>query len=226
MKSGALQPVVLQGWTLTYEMLFYIVFSLILLLPTGRRLVYNALFFIGLVFLGTLNPDGYIRAFASPLTLEFVAGTFIAAAYMNRKHAPIPVAICLLLIGIFWFAAMNKVSPDINRLIRWGAPSVLIVAALVSIEIRIKIPRCAFLEFLGDASFSIYMWQGIAGRLTTAMLLKSSLSDFLMAPSVIILTLLITILAYISLEKPMYAILNSNFYIRGAGAPLIENKLT
>lgn len=226
MRSEMFQPVVLQGWTLTYEMLFYLVFSLILLLPTSKRLAYNALLFIGFVFLGMFDPDRYIRAFANPMILEFVAGTFIAAAYMNGKHAPIPVAICLLLISIIWFGATNTVPFDINRLIRWGVPSVLIVAALVSIEGSIEIPQCALFEFFGDASFSIYMWQGIAGKTTTALLLKLSLSDFLMIPSVIILTVMMTLVAYVFLEKPMYAFLNSSFYVRGAGVPLTENKLT
>lgn len=221
---GAFQPVALQGWTLTYEMMFYLSFSLILSMPYNTRLLYNALIFVGLVVIGTVSPTEYLHTLASPLILEFVAGTFIAAAWLAGRHAPIPVSIAACLIGISWFAVMNTGPSDLNRLIRWGVPSVMIVAALVSIEGALSMRRIALLEFLGDASFSIYLWQGIAGKMATGFLLKLNLPDFLMPLSVVVLTLTMTIIAYVILEKPMQIVLRKNFDTRVAGAPLFGQK--
>jgi peptidoglycan/LPS O-acetylase OafA/YrhL len=130
LNDGKMRPLIGMGWTLNYEMLFYVLFAVALLLP--RRIGLAALFgsFGVLAVAGlAINPTlaaavTPVQFWTAPIILLFVAG--VAIGLMRERIAPL----------LRW-------NPE-----NWGL-----------------LGRLALL--LGNASYSIYLWQGLASAIVT-----------------------------------------------------------
>lgn len=80
--TGLVQPIIPQGWTLNYEMLFYLAFAAALWLP--RRWLVPVLTLVAAVsvMLGGFHAQSVpARFWTSPLLFEFVAGLWIGLAW-------------------------------------------------------------------------------------------------------------------------------------------------
>ena len=76
------------GWTLNYEMFFYLVFALLIVFSPLVRVTLAVLVFVALAFagwlLGDAVSDAVLRTYTSPRLLEFVIGMIIGYAYLRR----------------------------------------------------------------------------------------------------------------------------------------------
>ena len=151
-------PVVYMGWSLEYEMYFYLAVALLMALTRDvwRNIV---MIFSALVILGRIpGVDaslGNYAFFVDPMILEFVLGVIAASLFVNRKVSwPISLAAACAVAAVF-------VADPANRVIVSGIPSacLVIAAAFVSRKrINPSWPELA-LARLGDASYSIYLAQ-------------------------------------------------------------------
>ena len=155
---GEAWPVILQGWTLNYEMYFYAIFSLILFAPQSLRVWALAACFCVLVALGEAIPSqGAISTtYTSPLLLEFLAGTILGRIY-GLTLRNVSVLRALMIAGLL-AAGLFACSYFFGRL-AWGGLAVLIVASALTSERLGWVPNMPWLKFLGAASFSIYIFQ-------------------------------------------------------------------
>ena len=153
-------PALLVGWTLSFEMLFYL--SMALAIRT-RAYVPLSLFLLGLG-LGLLTRHPLFDFIGNPMIFEFLFGVCIARAPVNRK-----VAFPLLAIGIagFIFSPPDLFGGEVAthaasawlRVLCWGIPAALIVYAVRSLE-DFRWPSLAV--ELGNASYSIYLFHMLA----------------------------------------------------------------
>jgi exopolysaccharide production protein ExoZ len=150
--TGNFFPVLPVGWTLTYEMMFYVLVSVALLLRwpilaiAGPAL--GAFVLAGIA----VGSDG----FANTIVAEFVFGVLIGIAIRRGLRLPPAIAFILMCGGI----AILVTGPVISGVLRpltWGVPAWCIVAGAVALEDRLapKLPR--WLLDAGDASYSIYL---------------------------------------------------------------------
>jgi exopolysaccharide production protein ExoZ len=79
-KAGRVAPILQQGWTLSYEMMFYVLFGVALALKRRVAVVALVCALVALVLLKPFLPAGLPTALASPIVLWFVLG--IAAGYV------------------------------------------------------------------------------------------------------------------------------------------------
>ncbi|MGB8184237.1 MAG: acyltransferase, partial [Pseudolabrys sp.] len=99
--DGIVEPIVGQGWTLNYEMLFYVVFAVAVAAPRRLAVAATAFFLIGLVFIGRFV-DGLPTAvafWADPIIIEFIFGMGIALAYREGVRLPRLAAVALIVAG-------------------------------------------------------------------------------------------------------------------------------
>lgn len=153
-------PVVPQGWTLNAEMLFYAIFTLILFLPRYRMVALTGVI-AGLVAAGRIfHPSGTaLFSWTHPQLLEFVAGGWLGVAWVRPDRRILIVAL-LLAAMLLWIP--DLIGPGLRPGLR-GAGATLVVMAVLFFEVRGRgIPRWRPLELLGDASYSIYLWQFFA----------------------------------------------------------------
>ncbi|MEG3179118.1 acyltransferase family protein [Sphingomonas sp. LT1P40] len=157
--ADSMFPLLVPGWTLNYEMYFYLLFGLMLPLPPLARVITVTAVFSLLAVAHVFAPDGasMLGFYTDPIILEFAAGAMLGYAIQRGAWLPRGVAITLLLFGAVLIAAQF----DAHRLIRNGVGSILIVTAVVLGEIRRPIRRYRLPLLIGDASYSIYLSHAI-----------------------------------------------------------------
>ena len=174
--NGHVWPVLVQGWTLNYEMLFYLLVAATLLLPRGIMAIALTGALGGLVLAGlVLRPSGAAAAsYTSPLLLEFLAGVWLGRLVTAGWRPNRIVAAALVAFGLAAFAASSVIETgDGFRMLVWGVPSAALVTGMLGLELAGWSPKIAPLKLLGDASYSIYLFhpfllktaQALFGRL-------------------------------------------------------------
>ncbi|MCF5620707.1 acyltransferase family protein, partial [Pseudomonas syringae] len=146
-----LYPTLNVGWTLNYEMFFYLLFSMVFLFEQRHRplIIAAALFAVSEV----LAKAGLIsRFYGNDIVYEFLLGIGIGILY---RRGLIRNALWLPLAGIaVGLYAINNLTNE-QRLLNWGLPSALIVLSCISLEPYFRGSR--LLKVLGDCSYSVYL---------------------------------------------------------------------
>jgi exopolysaccharide production protein ExoZ len=159
-----LQPILGPGWTLNYEMFFYVLFALALFFPFRLK----ALLAIPVITL--LVAAGYLHAvhepvyltYTSPLMLEFCMGIVIACTYSvspavgRRWRWGLLLVSIPTLVYLFGFHAELRGEEPFRPLFI-GIPCALLLAFMVSLDRHGRLPRIGWLAYLGDSSYSLYL---------------------------------------------------------------------
>ncbi len=159
--AGVVRPVLDVGWTLSFEMLFYLAFAAALYVRVKPwRVVAPAMAVLALLSL-LVRPDWPAPAtLANPIVLEFVMGLAVGQALLAGTRAP-PAWACLALAaaGIAGLAFVPTHTPW-SRAVIWGLAATLTLGASVLSEPRIGrfMPRLAVR--IGEASYSLYLTHG------------------------------------------------------------------
>jgi len=222
-QHGQMQLIILQGWTLIFEMLFYIVFALGLLMRETLRLWVVSGALTGLVLLQPVLQDNFIRFLANPILIEFIAGMILARLWMGNLRLPLWLALALLIAGLVLFVVADLALPQLPRVIRWGVPAFMVVTGSVFAERARPLVSIPMLKLLGNASYSIYLWHVLAIALLQGILLRLGLSRAAYIAFLTILTIPLSVLLYFLIEKPMSQRLHSmrRLLARGQQAQLV-----
>ncbi|GGD43107.1 acyltransferase family protein [Aureimonas glaciei] len=160
--SGHIWPLVVVGWTLNLEILFYAVFAFALLAGMPVRLSAAILVLLVLGGYGFAPAAAPLQLWTSPLLLEFVAGLLLATVLQPAGRFLGLVLITLAAVALAAIGAANWFEPE-WRILAWGIPSAMIVAGALAIERAGAWPTRALkpLEAIGDASYSLYLLHGL-----------------------------------------------------------------
>lgn len=149
---GLIRPVLNQGWTLNFEMLFYVIFAVGMLFGRVRFLIVA----LGLVMLASLTALGFggtaATFYSNSIVLEFGFGILLFRfqrfpAWSRATYLAI-LALGFVLLAEGWGHGPRAVST--------GLPALLIVwSSLKACEGWLK---SRFLVLLGDASYAIYLF--------------------------------------------------------------------
>src|SRR5205085_11079539 len=133
--DGYAFPVHLLGWTLNYEMFFYAVFAVAILLPRRAAIPTVVVVFGALVILGRyVSLRLPFQFWSNSIILEFCLGMLIALAYREGLRLPPAAAWALGTAAVASFAA--AATPDSEwRVLFWGLPSAALVASCALSEI-------------------------------------------------------------------------------------------
>ncbi|WP_455872024.1 acyltransferase family protein [Serratia proteamaculans] len=209
---GDITPLYTVGWTLVYEMFFYIVFALSLFIPFAKaRLVILIASFSLLVLAGVLmSPQGAAAlTYTNPLLLEFLAGVIVGVSAnrlskLNVKlgFAFVGAAVILLILG-----CMNEAT--LSRAIAFGPGATLLVASSLVFEkyFSSKPNRLALL--LGGASYSMYLahpfaqraWYIVETRITGGISTMSGAVIY--SVGAVIAGIVGGLICYVIIEKPL-----------------------
>jgi exopolysaccharide production protein ExoZ len=152
-------PLLAPGWTLNYEVIFYLAFAAALLAPRDQRLKVLAALLLPLACMGFFWFQTY-RLFANPMLLQFLAGALIGRLWLG-KALPTPAAgVALIIVALAGYFASHIAGVKTDLYIRpfaWGLPSAALVLGVLAIEAGGRLPRLRWLQRIGDASYSIYL---------------------------------------------------------------------
>ena len=153
-----LTPVIVPGWTLNTEMMFYAVFACALAVRQTLRPLFVAVL-LALVYVSAKTwLSGTTAAFYGTDRLaEFLAGIVLACT-IRRIPRLSPGIWAVAGLGafamLFW---MDLERPSVSQFIVLGIPAVILLCAALQIEISGHLPDLPKLSLLGDASYSIYL---------------------------------------------------------------------
>jgi peptidoglycan/LPS O-acetylase OafA/YrhL len=161
--DGAPRPVMILGWTLNYEMLFYVIFALAMRLDRQRGLIavsaaLLALAGAGLIF--TLPMP--FKVWCDPIVLEFLLGIGLHGLW--RRYGPLPLWAGLALVAQGYLAMAVFMAAgianhfDLYRLIWGGVPAAMIATGVLLLRERAT-PGPLKRLFMqgGDASYALYL---------------------------------------------------------------------
>jgi peptidoglycan/LPS O-acetylase OafA/YrhL len=160
--DGAMRPVVFVGWTLNFEMAFYVLFAAGLMLRR-RRLGVLATFAVLLAAVAWgqwARPQNPVLAFyTTPMVLEFGFGMLLGLAwpYLPRRRGPALALGAAALAAFAVILAAPGLWPDGERMVVFGLPAVVIVAAALTLERSGLALRWEWTRQLGNASYAIYL---------------------------------------------------------------------
>ena len=157
--TGEPMPILGVGWTLNFEMMFYALFGLTLLLPERRRIPAMAAAFMCLIALRFVTPSdsAFMVRISSPLWLEFLAGMVIGLIVQRGWLRSQALGWALLVGGVAALVTIQLVMPGLPRTIVWGGPAAMIVLGCVLLEPLFRARLAAPLKALGDSSYSLYL---------------------------------------------------------------------
>lgn len=160
--NGHMGPTFSVGWTLNYEMFFYLIFAFGLLLRRRVALVLISAFLLIFVLLAKYYQSRWnasIIFLARPIVIEFVLGMWLAVVYQRGFRLPRWAAGAAIATGmaLVWYFTVNNAWIRDWRGISWGFAALLVLAgfALHDWSFRGRLRRTALA--LGDASYAIYL---------------------------------------------------------------------
>ena len=158
LEGGMIAPVIVPGWTLNYEMFFYLLFGALLGLSKAARPYALAGLLLAVFILSNLPPPEITAArfYGDSVMFEFVLGVVIGKLYLDGHRLsggiawPLAVAAGVVMLYNDW---MDWPFP---RLFSAGLPAAVIVACFAMVDFSRK-PVIGWLSLLGNASYSLYL---------------------------------------------------------------------
>jgi exopolysaccharide production protein ExoZ len=196
-RGPTISPIIGVGWTLDYEMFFYLTFAGALFLPLRRGLLVIGVLFVSAVGIGAIiNPAGATaRFFSDWLLLDFLMGVGIGWWAVSVGDMPAALRWCLILLALACLALTLIWAPPEHgplRFLCWGVPAALLVLGACSADV----PANKLTDVgvtLGDASYSIYLFQFFALPATAFLMRRAGLGGVSFDLNVLILTGIVTV---------------------------------
>lgn len=157
-------PLLVQGWTLNYEMFFYALFALTLLAPRALQAWLLCAIFVALAGAGLmLRPDGVAADFyTDTIILEFAAGVLLAKLFAANVRVGLVPALMFVAAGVGGFIIAHFEGNVGPRALVFGVPALLLVAGVVGLERAGVSFDWRPATFVGDASYAIYLFHTFA----------------------------------------------------------------
>jgi exopolysaccharide production protein ExoZ len=235
--AGEMHPTLVLGWSLNFEMFFYLTFAIALAI--SRR--WSPLICVGWLaaFVGAIHaihPDSALLAFyARPIVLEFCFGIGVfylfnwCSAHRDRL-AQLGggglkwMLLALLVTGLIVLNVFEKVYPDVPRYLVAGIPAIAIVASALLLERIFGLTtKNRLIHLLGESSYIIYLVHPYIVFAVLRVVVKDAhaLSSPMIAGLIVGLLVLVSVISvaiHLLFEKPVMAFLRARLTPREAAA--------
>ncbi|MFB1081804.1 acyltransferase family protein [Jeotgalibacillus sp. JSM ZJ347] len=210
-------PYLIVAWSLVFTVFFYLMFSFSFLLSRQKIIIFYSIwaflsiaFYSGMIDLNVF-PIHFIFSLSSLIFMAgMLAGFIVSRSLLNIKTSMLLIAAGILMFPFTWVNYLHDwfyVDFDFST----GLASFLLIIGLASIDIQVKLQLPAFLNMLGNAAFSIYLFHNTVLDLTMEYFYQLGFYNTIGAPGIMMLIFIIMILSgvlvYHFMEKPLVKIL-------------------
>ncbi|WP_416826356.1 acyltransferase family protein [Ectobacillus polymachus] len=221
-------PIIYSAWSLRYTLLFYFVFSLFIYSNSRFMKTVVGLWIASILYFSitsTTFSNDFLAMIFNKINLEFVAGVCCAYYAMHRtiKHGMVFLIASAIGFGYTWISGVYNLW-RFDETFMYTICATALILGIVSIDMtrQIKLPR--IFNYLGNASFSIYLVHPPFLGFVAAMLVKLGITSVIGSVGSIIVTMItVTImgcLAHSYIEKPLVASMK-NMIPKPKSAPLL-----
>jgi exopolysaccharide production protein ExoZ len=221
--NGLIQPLLFPGWSLNYEMFFYLVLGASLLIYRRGAVWLAAGLIVATIVICNQFEDRSViaRFYARDVSLEFIFGLIsyhvcrrVSETRAVRMRVPMLVLLVASMAGLIIYQGVLP-HMDVPRSIPLGGLSFLLVTSAALLSEGGWDTNAAWLVLMGDASYILYLihpyCEYLIGRIIAKhvpVLANATPQGMVLALSV---TVLIAVLLHVKLERPTIAFLNKHF---------------
>jgi peptidoglycan/LPS O-acetylase OafA/YrhL len=165
--DGTMQPVVGQGWTLNYEMYFYVLFAVAIFAPRRTAVAIASALLIVSVVVGWIAPlPTAFEYWCQPIILEFIFGMTLGLLFLEGRRIPAWAGWLMVAAGlaILFFGPSRSEGYTLLRAIQTGGSAALVVGGLTLGDLIKPSPVARQISLIGDASFSLYLFHSFPNR--------------------------------------------------------------
>lgn len=154
-----IRPVLLLGWTLNFEMFFYLTFAVGLFLARRSAHLIAMGLFAGLVaFWATGQATAApLSEWVKPIILEFCAGMILARLSLRGVRVSWTAFWGFLVAGCALAIPLSEHMTSETRVIYYGLPALLIASGFILAPHEHGIKGLGLIEKIGDASYTLYL---------------------------------------------------------------------
>jgi peptidoglycan/LPS O-acetylase OafA/YrhL len=215
-------PPIFVGWTLSFEMWFYLMFAFCLLFckPLRAAALFPLLFALCALAGIWYHGNWYLPRFVShPFVIEFAFG---CVAYQLRHQIRGALPWLLLVAGIAYIFVFSQGTDRLGfplieldmeprfavlpwlRMLLWGVPMALIVAGLVGLELSRNYTLPPLLVGLGAISYSLYLTHWPVIQILLQITARTPIrSPWIIGPVATVTCLTAATLCYFYVEIPL-----------------------
>ena len=204
---GVNGTLLMTGWTLCYEMYFYLLFAFALYFHRKYLLLILSFFFL----LGTVSekfytPPDWLSVATKPILFEFLLGASIAIIYLKKNITLLKLIFIITFIVTSLIALYNLNYTESTRPLIWGLPCGLILIAAIYLE-KLGLNTPKILKSLGDSSYTLYLFHPFILSAISKLFILFALTQFIPSKIFFLLTLIsiliVSYIAYLLIEKPI-----------------------
>ncbi|WP_419689850.1 acyltransferase family protein [Burkholderia theae] len=221
-ENGHWGPLNLNGWTLEYEMLFYL--AVAASLGVARARYATALAALVLAFLGVAmaiagTPGTIVHHLGQPFVLEFGLGVLayrVLQTLIARRIA-VPVWMCAAaataaVAAISLPHAVFGTPQAFTRVALWGVPACVLIVSLAALDMRNQSLSNRIVASLGAASYSIYLIHpyviGVTEKIVGAHANLQTWTGIATACATLGVVCVSGYVCHVRIERPMVSVLN------------------
>lgn len=209
-------PILPVAWTLSYELLFYALFGITLLVRPKMALILAFLWFLIIllnIFGGMPNysPNSLFYLFAHSRNIEFLLGC-LSAWLVSSGRVPTSFAKPLFLTGFLaliasWFNAFNEFYwIDQTDYLLFGVPFFLMVTGAALLDLKGELIAGRFTNagmFIGDASYSVYLTHFIVIVVVTGVMAYINFPTLVEFTVASLVSIFCGLIGFIYIERPL-----------------------
>lgn len=224
MENGDITLLLAVAWTLSYEVVFYLIFSIALFFRRTTSLIIISVAIIVWSLLGLLPHSSYLSSyFLTTLPLEFLAGILICTVSKNHENAKFtsPKQAFLLTILSVLMLYSSLLIPEINlnearenaRLIYFGMPAIIVFVGLFNLTSPANRIVVKLIEMTGNASYVTYLSHFLTIGCIKFVMRKIPVLQTILLPMVVIFSCLLCtfvgVFIHYYIEKPLLSLLKN-----------------
>jgi exopolysaccharide production protein ExoZ len=159
-QANLIAPILIPGWSLNYEMFFYLIFGLAMFVVSRAvRALLVGLALVGFVAAGQmLEPtDAILSTYTNPNLLTFLSGIVLAILYQTGRLDAPGWGSALLLVGVSIQLSRVFSSSIANVDDFIGISAAAMVAGSLALEETARAAPSLLFLTIGNASYSIYL---------------------------------------------------------------------
>jgi exopolysaccharide production protein ExoZ len=203
--AGAIRPVVDVGWTLEFEMLFYVLFTAALWLRADAfRFITPILGLLAAAWFVVPAGSPAISFLANPLCLEFALGMLVATIAPRLRLSSPAAPLALVAVSFVVLLAVPIGSPPVRAMF-WGIPAFGLVLGAVLADPWQRFP--GWFVRIGNASYSLYLVHGFTLPLVGVAVAHTPLHGTAQAVAVIMgcvaSSIVAALIVHAWIERPM-----------------------
>ena len=219
--NGVIQPIVRVGWTLNYEVFFYLILWISLHINHKFRAFIASGIIMLLVISGMVFDNKFIpfEYWSDSIMIEFIFGMIAYTSVKNLTkcldfdnskvaYRFVMLVPALLMYIFMWSVKYKAIFDDVPRFIIFGIPAFVIFLTVFLATYGCKLPK--ILVYLGDISYSVYLLHYFIVRLFNHYICPDGVADavtIIIAAFLILIIIAVSSVSYYVIEKKCSALL-------------------